>query len=206
MFGRKAEPREKLVAPTSSVTPTSNSGAAPKTNGSAASNKANALSPEEAQRQAIAVARMSVAFAQVVSVLMRSPLHKHFSLADLEWLVLPPLLTGQWFVAEAKAHPNGPGVPVATALWASVSSDVDKRLSDNLNAPIRLRPDEWKSGEILWLVEVVGDGRVVLPLLKQLDESAFKDKEVKLRARSQDGKLVLRTLRAELAAAPKPSQ
>jgi cytolysin-activating lysine-acyltransferase len=164
------------------------------------------LSPEEAQRQAVAVARMSVTFAQLVSVLMRSPLHKHFSIADLEWLVLPPLLAGQCRVVEAKAHANGPGVPVAIALWASVSSDVDKRLSENLNAPMRLRPDEWKSGEVLWLVDAVGDRRVVLPLLKQLDESTFKDKEVKLRARSQDGKLILRTLRAELASAPTPSQ
>jgi hemolysin-activating ACP:hemolysin acyltransferase len=119
--------------------------------------------------------------------------------------VLPPLLTGQCRVVEAKAHPTGPGVPVAVALWASVAPDVDKRLSDNLNAPIRLRPDEWKSGETLWLVEAVGDGRVVLPLLKQLSESTFKNKEVKLRARSQDGKFVLHTLRSELASAPSPS-
>jgi hypothetical protein len=35
---------------------------------------------------------------------------------------------------------------------------VDKRLSENLTAPIRLRPDEWKSGDILWLVDAIGDG------------------------------------------------
>jgi hypothetical protein len=47
-------------------------------------------------------------------------------------------------------------VPVGVALWASVSTDVDQRLSD-LSAPWRLQPDEWCSGDTLWLVELVGD-------------------------------------------------
>jgi hemolysin-activating ACP:hemolysin acyltransferase len=171
--------------------------------GSAASATPKSPSAEETQRRAIADARLSIGFARIVSVLMRSPLHKHFSLADLEWLVLPPLLTGQCHVVEAKAQPNAAGVPVAVVFWASVSPEVDKRLSENLNAPIRLRPDEWKSGEILWLVDAVGDARVVTAVLKQLNEGALKGKQVKMRARGQDGKLLQRTLAAELAALPK---
>jgi cytolysin-activating lysine-acyltransferase len=200
MFGRKSEPASKPSAPATSPRPPKNGqGAA-----SAASGAPATLSAEEAQRRALADARLSMGFARVVSVLMRSPLHKHFSLGDLEWLVLPPLLTGQCQVVEAKAQVNGPGIPVAVVFWASVSAEVDKRLSENLNAPIRLRPDEWRSGDILWLVDVVGDGRLVTALLKQLNESTFKGKQMKVRARGQDGKLIVRTLEAELAAASKP--
>lgn len=205
MFGsKKTAPDAKAAAaasPAPTASPSANSAlASPGING-AAGNPAHALSPQEAQRRVAATMRVSVAFAQVVSVLMRSPVHKHFSLADLEWLVMPPLLTGQCRVAEAKAQPDGPGTPVAAALWASVSPEVDKRLSQNLNAPVRLRPDEWKSGDILWLVEAVGDGRVVVSLLKQLDETTFRGLTVKMRARGPDGKPAVRQLHAELAAA-----
>ena len=89
-------------------------------------------------------------------------------------------------VVNAKPQQEGPEIPVALALWASVSPEVDKRLSESLNAPIRLRPDEWKSGKTLWLVEVVGDPRVVPSLLKELNEKTFKDRQVKMRVRGED--------------------
>ena len=143
---------------------------------------------DDARRRAAIAVRQSLAFAQIVSVLMRSPHYKHYTLADMEWLVLPPLLTGQFSVAEAGAREGGPRFPAAVALWASVSVEVDKRLSESLAAPIRLRPDEWRSGEILWLVDAVGDGRVVQPLLKQLSAGAWKGREVKVRSRGKDGR------------------
>jgi hemolysin-activating ACP:hemolysin acyltransferase len=119
---------------------------------------------------------------------MRSPHHKHYTLADLEWLVLPPLLTGQFSVAEAGPKAGGLRFPVAVALWASVSPELDKRLSENLTAPIRLRPDEWKSGDALWLVDAIGDGRIVGPLLKQLGEGVWKGRDVKMRFAGDAGK------------------
>ncbi len=155
---------------------------------------AAAPAPEELQRQAAVAIRQSLAFAQIVSVLMRSPHYKHYSLTDLEWLVLPPLLTGQFSVAEAGPKEGGLRFPVAVALWASVSPEVDKRLSENLTAPIRLRPDEWKSGDILWLVDAVGDARVVGPLLNQLNGSAWQHRKIKARIVGEDGKPRIQSL------------
>jgi hemolysin-activating ACP:hemolysin acyltransferase len=129
---------------------------------------------------------------------MHSPRYRHYTLGDLEWLVLPPLLTGQCSVAEAKSKDNGASVPVAVALWASVSPDVDRRLSENLNTPIRLRPDEWRSGDILWLIDAVGDRRVVPGLLKQLAEHTLKGREIKVRGRAEDGKVEVKNLQITL--------
>ena len=157
-------------------------------------------SREEAQRAAVAI-RQSVAFAQIVSVLMHSPHYKHYTLADLEWLVVPPLLAGQFSLAEAKGQADGPSFPVAVALWASVSRDVDQRLTENPVAPIRLRPDEWRSGDILWLVDAVGDGRIVPQFLKQLAETVLKGKDVKVRRLGADGKPAIQTLSAAISAA-----
>lgn len=157
-------------------------------NGGKATGAPEGATSEEVQRRAAIAIRQSLAFAQIVSVLMRSPHYKHYSLADLEWLVLPPLLTGQFSIAEAGDQKSDLKVPVAVALWANVSAEVDKRLSANLSDPIRLRPDEWRSGEIAWLVDAVGDARVVSPFLKQLSETVFKAREVKVRSKGPDGR------------------
>jgi hemolysin-activating ACP:hemolysin acyltransferase len=153
---------------------------------------------EEARRRAAAAVRHSLAFAQIVSILMHSPRYRHYTLGDLEWLVLPPLLTGQCSVAEAKSKENGTSIPVAVALWASVSAEVDRRLAENLNTPIRLRPDEWRSGEILWLIDAVGDRRVVPGLLKQLADNTLKGREIKVRGRGEGGKVEVKNLQTTL--------
>src|SRR5215510_11295125 len=153
-------------------------------------------STKDSQRAAVSAIRQSVAFAQIVNVLMRSPRYRHYTLGDLEWLVVPALATGQWRVVGAQSKQNGVSFPVAVALWAAVSAEVDKKLSENLHVPIRLRPDEWQSGDILWLVDAVGDPRVVPQLLKQLLETSFKGREAKVRAAGEDGKITVRRLGA----------
>jgi hemolysin-activating ACP:hemolysin acyltransferase len=152
---------------------------------------------EEAQRRAVAAIRQSLAFTQIITVLMRSPRHRHYALGDLEWLVIPPLVAGQCSVAEAKSKQSGVSIPVAVALWANVSPEVDKKLSENLHVPIRLRPDEWRSGDILWLVDAVGDPRVVPQLIKQLLETTFKGREAKMRAAGENGKVVIQRISAK---------
>lgn len=86
--------------------------------------------------------------------------------------------------------------PVAAAFWAQVSADVDRKLSENLAGPIRLRPDEWRSGEILWLIDAVGDSRALPTFLKHLQENVFKGRPVKMRTRGPDGRAVAGVLGA----------
>src|SRR5262247_4007223 len=185
-----ASPRPAAVAPPAPAKPA----AAPAND----ANAAGAPASEEARRRAAAAVRHSLAFAQIVSILMHSPRYRHYTLGDLEWLVLPPLLTGQCSVAEAKSKDNGASVPVAVALWASVSAEVDSRLSENLTTPIRLRPDEWRSGDILWLIDAVGDRRVVSGLLKQLADNTLKGREIKVRGRGEGGKVEVKNLQTTL--------
>lgn len=153
---------------------------------------------------------MAQGFASVVAVLMRDPGFRNLRLADLEWLVLPPLLSGQWRLGQSRTTPeqaapaaggpqdapkgNLPVVPTAVALWASVSPDIDRRLSSNLDKPLLLKPHEWATGDILWLVAAAGDARAVPKFLKHLTATEFKGREVKLRVTGGDGKVVIRTL------------
>jgi cytolysin-activating lysine-acyltransferase len=138
------------------------------------------------------VRHVDLAVGQIVAVLMQSPQHKHYSLADLEWLVLPAVRSGQFRIAQAQQ--SGAAAPVGVALWATVSAEVDRRLSD-LSVPGRLRPDEWRSGDIPWLMELVCDARFQPALLKDVGETGFKGRPIKMRVRGADGKTQIGTFR-----------
>ena len=141
-----------------------------------------------ATRQALQTKLISASFGQIIAVLMRSPTYRHYSLSDMEWLVVPPMMARQFLLAEARSKEKDFSAPVGVALWARVSEEVDKKLTANLNQPIRLAPHEWTSGDIYWLIETVGDKRVIATLINRLRQTVFKDKPVKVRGLGEDGK------------------
>ena len=67
------------------------------------------LASEELAKHKTRAKHISAAFGEIVSLLMRDPASKHHSLADLEWLVVPPLLAGQFSLAEAQSKSTGHG-------------------------------------------------------------------------------------------------
>ena len=161
-----------------------------------AATRPRVLGPAEARHE-----RMAQNFSQAVAVLMRDANFKKLRIADLEWLVLPAILLGQFKLAHARSQPGrhkkphgGSFIPVALAMWARVSPEVDKALSENLEKPARLRPDQWSCGDIPWLMTIAGDKRVVPTFLKQLGEQEFKGKDVKLRAQGVRSEVVVKTL------------
>ena len=144
-------------------------------------------------------ARFAESFSNVVAVLMRDPSFRNLPIGALEWLVLPPLMSGQWRLAQTRAEEPGanPGeplpkgglvIPAAVALWASVSDAIDARLADEIEKPLALKPHEWLCGNNLWLIAVAGDPRIASRLIKELDATVFKGRAVKLRNRGADGK------------------
>ncbi len=151
------------------------------------------LSATELQKRAAASKMQLMSFGEIVSVLMRSQQFRALSLADVEALVVPAVMTGQFLVAEAQSKANGSVVPVAMALWASVSEDVDRRLSQNLDQPFRLAANEWKGGHIAWLVAVAGDQRLINPMLKKLQDTTLQGRPLKIRAKGKDGKEIVGT-------------
>jgi hemolysin-activating ACP:hemolysin acyltransferase len=150
-----------------------------------------------ASMQPLAIRQVDVTLGQIVTIFMRSAQHKQRPLADLEWLVLPAVLSGQCRVAQAQQ--SSIVVPVGVALWANVSTDVDQRLSD-LSAPWRLQPDEWRSGDIPWLVELVADTSTQQALLKHLGETVFKGRRIRMRVRDANGKTQIGTFKGAGAA------
>jgi cytolysin-activating lysine-acyltransferase len=154
----------------------------------------------DVQEGQAASTRLLFRLGEIVSVLMRAPQFRAVPLGEIQALVLPPLMSSQYLVAEARSKSRGFIAPVAVALWAKVSKDVDKRLSESLDKPIKLAPDEWKSGDIAWLIVLAGNAQAIAPMLKKFQDTTLKGQPLKMRSRAKDGKTVVSTFQTRPAA------
>ncbi len=128
---------------------------------------------------------------------MHAPSYKHYALAELEWLVVPAVVANQFSLAGARTEVAGLTVPVAVALWAKVSRETDARLSANPQIPLRLTPEEWTGGDILWLIDAGGPQQAVGPMIDRLRTTVFAGQPVKTRMMGKDAKPWIVTLEAK---------
>lgn len=114
--------------------------------------------------------RIEAAIGQILLALSVLPRYRHLPLSEIDALVVQPLMRDRIAVAVMPADGAAPGSspgsttgghggPIAgIAIWASVSEAVDARIREQIAAgvfPIRLRPEDWKSGPINWLFDVI---------------------------------------------------
>ena len=135
----------------------------------------------------------------MVVVLSHSSAHKHHSLADIEWMVLPPVSTRQFYVVEAMDKKHGFRAPVAAVTWAFVSDEVDQLLQKQAESLRRLRPDQWNCGTIGWLIDAAGDLEGVRAALQWLAAGPFKERPLKMTVRGAAGTTTVTTLESLLA-------
>lgn len=113
-------------------------------------------------------------------LMTQSPAHRHMFIADMEWVLIPPVSLGQFRLWR---HGNQ---PIGFVTWAFVSDEVDERLR---NGGVKLKPQDWKSGEKVWLVDVI------MPLggreegLKELKEKVFPDRVIHVLGITQAGSI-----------------
>ena len=89
-------------------------------------------------------------FGEITWLLTQSPLHRHLKLADLEWLVMPALLSRQLYIFRDGDNTIG------VALWGKLSAEAEKKLDKPLmEGKSRLAPEDWTSGENIWLIDLV---------------------------------------------------
>ena len=83
-------------------------------------------------------------------LLTQSPLHRALAIGDLEWLVMPALLTEQFYLFRDGDR------PVGLALWAKCGPAAEKKLEGGMIEPEnRLTLQEWTSGDTIWLVDLI---------------------------------------------------
>jgi cytolysin-activating lysine-acyltransferase len=137
--------------------------------------KGDGKARDNRQKRAIDLLQTTKAFFDMVGVMMRSAPQRHLFLADLEWFLLPALSLGQY-----KIYGDGKQVQ-SFADWATLSEAVEKRL---IADGTKLRPSDWRSGERLWLIELVGPNinskQVFGQLIGDLVKGPFAGKKFKM--------------------------
>ena len=108
------------------------------------------------------------ALGQIVWLLTQSPVHRELKLRDLEWSIMPAVLTEQFRIFRFGPLPGAdapdsatlvPGVtregleqmPLGVALWGRLSPAAETKVE----AGERLDLKDWNSGDRLWLLELI---------------------------------------------------
>jgi cytolysin-activating lysine-acyltransferase len=116
------------------------------------------LDPELLKKVAQVRSHVRESFGKVVMAMMVLPRYRAQSLADLQHLVLEPLIRDR----VAIAYPGSDADPLADiaglAIWASVSDEAEGRIREQIASgvfPLRLKPEDWTSGPNNWLLDVI---------------------------------------------------
>ena len=128
-----------------------------------------------------AAKKTSEVLGEIVWLMSQSPLHKQLFISDTEWLVMTPMLLQQFRLFYDKAK------PVGVVFWASVSEEVEARLAAGTT---RMRPQDWKSGDRLWVVEAIAPFGGAEEMVKDLKAKVFPGREIKLLAVGPKGREV----------------
>jgi hemolysin-activating ACP:hemolysin acyltransferase len=120
--------------------------------------------------------------------------YQHLPLSEVRWLVAPAMVTGQFRAAESRygkdKEDTGFG-PVAVVSWALLSTELDNQLRQRPDAPLRLTPAQWKSGDIPWIMLAAGRKSSRDRIIQQLLEKEFKGRDVIVRVMDDAGKISL---------------
>ncbi len=147
-----------------------------------------AISELEAQKRQLMSKMVAASFGEVVTLMMRTPRYRKMPIETLEATAAAPVALGQVAIAEAQSKETGAVMPIAAVLWARVSPEVDRRLSDTENETTSLNINEWRSGDIPWIIEAIGERKALGKLLHQLVTTVFKSTQPNMRTTGADGK------------------
>lgn len=143
--------------------------AAPKPNGGSPFTEA---APQGASRTVAGV------LGEITWLMTQSAAHKGFFISDIEWMIMVPVMQQQFRLFYDKDK------PVGVALWGRINEEVEQRLTSG-NA--RMRPQDWKSGDKIWIIEIIAPFGGHEEMLKDFKAEVFKDTPVHYLERSPNG-------------------
>lgn len=170
-----AEPSAKSAPETAKTAPTESAG----------QKNQSPAAPEKALTETDA---RFAAYGKIVSVLERDNRFQDMPLRQINGLIGPAIVVGQYAIVQSQQKETGiVGPPVAVVLWATVSEEVDRKMTDGANGTVMLSPQDWKSGDIRWLMLSSGPEQAVNGVLKALSEKLPPGKSFKARFADEKG-------------------
>lgn len=142
------------------------------------------VDPAVAQKIAELRAQVRDSFGKVVMGMMGTPRYRHQSVADLQHLILEPLIRDRVaFAYRGKEEGADTEDMAGVAIWASVSQEVDIKIREQIKAgvwPVRMKPEDWASGEINWLLDILAaDKKATLAVLRNFKQ-VIKEGDLRL--------------------------
>ena len=126
---------------------------------------------KQIEAQSLELIKRLPAIGPVLLLYMQSAHRRLHFIADLEWLLLPPLVNGQCKLYMKKEY------PISFVSWAFLNEETERYL---LAGGGRLRPSDWKSGDRLWLIDIVAPFGEVDKMLDDIRKNEFPDKTIRL--------------------------
>jgi len=121
------------------------------------------LDPELVKKIAAVRSQVRESFGKVVMAMMMLPRYRNQTIGDIQHLVLEPLIRDRVAIAyPGNSDENALADITGVAIWASVSEEVDARIREQIREgmfPIRLKAEDWVSGRINWLLDVIAPDR-----------------------------------------------
>lgn len=117
------------------------------------------------RRATIPVSRRPRSDADLITMIALMGMSKHhvrYNILDIRRLIIPPLILGQYQVYESQKRTLG------FVTWGWLNEIV---IEGYLNGNRLIQPDDWESGDYLWMVDFVSS-----PLIKMIEiRSIIKD-------------------------------
>ena len=102
---------------------------------------------------------------KTLQLLNTSPIHKKYTVSDINRLVIPPLKLNQYRIYEENSFPK------CYISWAFFNPEVtQKYVTENY----RIQEDDWNCGDMFWLVNVISPYKGTSQYIRQLDEERKK--------------------------------
>ncbi len=125
------------------------------------------------------IANRVTAIGHAIWLMSRSALHKHLMITDIEWLLMPPIMLGQFHLWQDQGRPHG------FASWAYFGEEQEERIANK--GIRRLMPTDWKTGEALWLIDFVAPFGQQEAMVKDLREKVLPGKRMKMLQAKPEG-------------------
>ncbi|MFZ8864977.1 MAG: toxin-activating lysine-acyltransferase [Rickettsiales bacterium] len=104
---------------------------------------------------------------EISSLLLSSKLHRQYRINDIGTVFLPPIHLNQF-----RIYKNKDVDPIALVTWAFFSKEIKEKY---LTKKYLLKPEDWKSGDRLWLIDFLAPFGHMKMVGKDLKNNVFPD-------------------------------
>lgn len=119
----------------------------------------------------------------VLDLMTRSPRHRSFNVADIERVILPPMLQDQAIFLADEGH--------RIMAYGSIALLTDEAAQGYIDGTRKLQPGDWSEGDQIWLIDAIapfGHARQLTTAIRSLArERGHAGRHIRFRRAYPDG-------------------